>query len=77
MHASLSCSAGRSGTVFGGASLGSSGAKKKPTPSSTVVEKGDPKAARKSVGDALRSAYQDTINEKVPDELLDLLGKLG
>lgn len=42
-----------------------------------MVEKGDPKAARKSVGDALRSAYQDTINEKVPDELLDLLGKLG
>lgn len=29
------------------------------------------------VGSALRSIYQKTIEEKVPDEFLDLLGKLG
>lgn len=29
-----------------------------------------------SVGQALRSAYQRTVNEDVPTDLLDLLGKL-
>jgi hypothetical protein len=29
------------------------------------------------VGDALRSAYDDTLNEAIPPEMLDLLGKLG
>lgn len=29
------------------------------------------------VGEALRSAYQRTINEQIPPDLLDLLGKLG
>jgi hypothetical protein len=29
------------------------------------------------VGNALRSVYQQTIDEKIPDDLLDLLGKLG
>lgn len=28
------------------------------------------------VGDALKSAYQRTINEDIPPEMLDLLGKL-
>jgi hypothetical protein len=28
-------------------------------------------------GDALRSAYQRTLNEDIPPEMLDLLGKLG
>lgn len=28
------------------------------------------------VGDALRSAYQRTVNEDIPAEMLDLLGKL-
>lgn len=28
------------------------------------------------IGNALRSAYQQTINETVPDDLLNLLGKL-
>jgi hypothetical protein len=28
-------------------------------------------------GDALRSVYQRTINEDIPPEMLDLLGKLG
>lgn len=29
------------------------------------------------VGDALRSVYQHAINEDIPPEMLDLLGKLG
>jgi hypothetical protein len=29
------------------------------------------------VGNALRSAYQQAINEDIPPEMLDLLGKLG
>jgi len=29
------------------------------------------------MGDALRSVYQRAVDEKVPDDLMDLLGKLG
>ncbi len=29
------------------------------------------------MGTALRSVYQRTVEEPVPDDLLDLLGKLG
>ena len=29
------------------------------------------------LGSALRSAYQRTIEEEIPSDLLDLLGKLG
>lgn len=29
------------------------------------------------VGQALRSAYQQAIDEDIPPEMLDLLGKLG
>jgi len=28
------------------------------------------------MGSALRSVYQKTVDEKIPDEFLDLLGKL-
>ena len=39
------------------------------------------KAARKhrsaDLGRALRSVYDDTLRESVPDEFLDLLGKLS
>ena len=31
----------------------------------------------KDMGAALRSVYQKTVNEAIPDEMLDLLGKLG
>ena len=50
-----------------------------------LAEKSDRKpAARKpasksndaALGTALRSVYQQTVEEKVPDEFLDLLGKL-
>jgi len=42
----------------------------------------DTKAGKKNgekpeVGQALRSAYQQTVNEDIPPEMLDLLGKLG
>lgn len=30
-----------------------------------------------AVGEALRSIYQKTIDESVPQEMIDLLGKLG
>jgi hypothetical protein len=40
-----------------------------------------PQRKRKSgggeYGDALRTVYQRTINEDIPPEMLDLLGKLG
>jgi hypothetical protein len=43
---------------------------------------GPPKAKKKrggspEVGHALRAAYQQAVNEDVPPEMLDLLGKLG
>jgi len=34
------------------------------------------KGDERDVGAALRSAYQKTVDEAVPDDLLDLLGKL-
>ena len=34
-------------------------------------------SAGTNVGQALRSAYQRTIDEQIPPDLLDLLGKLG
>ena len=34
-------------------------------------------AAGPELGNALRSVYQRTINEDIPPDLLDLLGKLG
>ncbi|UYY78653.1 NepR family anti-sigma factor [Sphingomonas sp. R1] len=37
---------------------------------------GQTPAPSADVGDALRRAYDDTLNESVPDDLLDLLKKL-
>lgn len=34
-------------------------------------------AKDRNVGDALRAVYQDAVSESVPDEMLDLLKKLG
>lgn len=31
----------------------------------------------RQVGDALRAVYQNAVSESVPDEMLDLLNKLG
>lgn len=38
---------------------------------------GDISGARDSVAHSLRQAYQQTIAEQVPDEMLELLKKLG
>lgn len=35
------------------------------------------RADHPELGNALRSVYQRTVDEDVPDDLLDLLGKLG
>ncbi|WP_245738976.1 NepR family anti-sigma factor [Sphingomonas rubra] len=48
--------------------------KKKTAPSlDTAPELG----SDREMGSALRSVYQRTVEEKVPDDLLDLLGKLS
>ena len=36
-----------------------------------------PEASDADVGSALRSAYEQTIGEDIPREMLDLLGKLA
>jgi hypothetical protein len=45
------------------------------------ISKPKPKNKRRvespEVGQALRSIYQRTVNEDIPPDLLDLLGKLG
>lgn len=44
------------------------------------ISKPKPKKRRADspeVGQALRSIYQRTVNEDIPPDLLDLLGKLG
>ena len=38
---------------------------------------GGKRPASPEFGQALRSVYQKTINEDIPPEMLDLLGKLG
>jgi hypothetical protein len=35
------------------------------------------KSAQSNVGTALRSAYEQTVSENIPPEMLDLLGKLA
>ena len=42
------------------------------TPSTPSTDGIDP-----ATGAALRSVYQETVEERVPDEMLDLLGKLN
>ena len=47
---------------------------------SEAPEKSQPKRKRgiaPEFGGALRSVYQQTVNEDIPPEMLDLLGKLG
>lgn len=41
------------------------------------IIRGKKRAESPEVGSALRSAYQQTVNERIPDDLLDLLGKLN
>lgn len=56
--------------------------RRKPAISSESQDPDHPKPRKKrtntpEVGNALRAAYQQAINEDIPPEMLDLLGKLG
>jgi hypothetical protein len=42
-----------------------------------AAKKHKKKPAVPEVGNALRSAYQRTLDEDIPPEMMDLLGKLG
>ena len=51
-------------------------------PSSDMTEDYPPRTKKRrapagEVGDALKTVYQRTIDEDIPPEMLDLLGKLG
>ena len=53
--------------------------RRKPDDESTSGEPDKPRKQRgqtAEVGDALRNIYKDTIQEGIPPEMLDLLGKL-
>jgi hypothetical protein len=50
--------------------------KDKNTPPRTSSESKTPNRDR-DAGSALRSAYQKTVDEQIPDEMLDLLSKLS
>lgn len=43
----------------------------------SAVRQKKKRGAAPEVGSALRSAYQRTLDEQIPPEMLDLLGKLG
>lgn len=45
--------------------------------SSEVSKPPKKRAAAPEVGSTLRMVYQQTVNEDIPPEMLDLLGKLG
>jgi hypothetical protein len=47
------------------------------TPHRAQPKKGKKGSGGADLGQALRSAYQRTIDEQIPPDLLDLLGKLG
>ncbi len=42
----------------------------------TIAPKIETPAGDRDTGAALRSVYQKTVDEAVPDEMLDLLGRL-
>jgi len=49
------------------------------TPTNTGAGKSGGKQPSRThdMGSALRTVYQQTVEENVPDEMMDLLGKLG
>lgn len=51
--------------------------KGKDRPQRAPARKSRDKTKQDHVGDALRSIYQETVAEQVPDEFLDILGKLA
>jgi hypothetical protein len=50
---------------------------KRPKLNIAAAPKAEPGTEKGQVGKTLRSVYQETVNEEVPSELLDLLGKLS
>jgi hypothetical protein len=48
-----------------------------PSASQVTADRKKRRPATPEVGQALRSAYQRTLDESIPPEMLDLLGKLG
>ena len=58
-----------------GGSLG--GAEKKATPAKASDEKKGRKQRAGDIGRALRTIYDETLREAVPDDFSDLLGKLS
>jgi Anti-sigma factor NepR len=58
-----------------------SGRRRKPDPSPPADSKSMTKSGKKrpnaEIGHALRKAYSDAVDEAIPPEMLDLLGKLG
>ncbi|RYG36805.1 MAG: hypothetical protein EON93_04555 [Burkholderiales bacterium] len=63
----------RSGVLEGELVVSAKNEKTKPSRPKGGDEAGKPS---RSVGDALRQAYDETVGEKVPDDLLALLKKL-
>ena len=59
------------------------GERRRKSPEETDSDKSEPALKSRKrppapeVGQALRSAYQRTLDEDIPPEMLDLLGKLG
>lgn len=58
-----------------GESSGPAANRKKPGPSRAPGKKRMPRAG--DVGRALRSVYDETLREDVPDDFINLLGKLS
>lgn len=59
-----------------------SGRRRKPDPTPPTDMDDTPKSRKKrgpnaEIGQALRKAYRDAVDEDIPPEMLDLLGKLG
>jgi hypothetical protein len=59
-----------------------SGRRRKPDPSPPASSEVMPRSRKKrgpnaEIGQALRQAYRDAVDESIPPEMLDLLGKLG
>ena len=70
-----SCADGRVVRIARGKVLELASEKDKQTPDRKVPAKVHSKD--RDMGSALRSAYQRTVDESVPDEMLDLLSKLA
>ena len=58
-------------------STGSREKKAQPSPKKAPLERRAPRKSSSDLGKALRSVYDATLGERVPDDFLDLLGKLS